>query len=81
MRISRVVYSRGYGAMGVKTVDGKEFGCHSPKQVSYAVVRSHTCRYCVLPHVTVSPGRWYLGIIIVIIRHDTAGGGVHNVPQ
>ena len=51
------------------------------KQVPYAVVRSHTCGNFVLAHVTVSPSRWYLGSVIVIIWHDTAGGMVYNVPR
>ena len=41
----------------------------------------HGCGYCVLTHVTVSPSRWYIGSVIVIIRHDTAGGVVYNVPR
>ena len=74
--------------MGVMTVDGKEFGCHTPrvwlphsKEAPYAVVRSRTCGYYVLAHVTVSPRTWYLGSVTVIIRRDTAGGVIYNVPR
>ena len=34
-----------------------------------------------LSHVTLSSNRWYLGTVIVIIRHDTAGGLVYNIPR
>ena len=30
--ITGVVYYRGYDIMGVITVDGKEFGCHTPSR-------------------------------------------------
>ena len=67
--------------MGVITVDVKRFCLPHSKQVPYAVVRSHTCEYCVLTRVTVSRSRWYVGSVIVIVRHDTAGGVVYNVPR
>ena len=45
------------------------------------MVRSHTGGYCALAHVTVSPSRWYRGIVTVIVGHDTAGCVVYNVLQ
>ena len=48
-RITGVVYYRGYDIMGVITVDGKEFGCHTPSR--YRVLwyaRTHVGTACLL---------------------------------
>ena len=68
-----MVFYGEYDIMGVITMDGKEYGCHTPGKYGMLwYARTPVGTPCLLT-------LRYISILVIIMR-DTAGGVGYNVP-